>query len=282
VLGDHAVDLAGNLLELPGAALADEHEQEVPEQLLPALEQVLERGALAARVELRVAQELAELRDRLLRLDELLELLAHRLQPVLVARRVEQGARVDAVHDAHSFRSSTEKSRSPIASSIRRRWSASSSDLRVTFSAAIRLRSATSSRICSSARRVSASLCLRVSSSRRCRSTSVSSRMRLTFASETRRASARISSASPLAWPISCRCSSSSWCASSRALSASSSDWRIRSRRWSIAFWIGANAYRLSTKSVIRKQMIVQIISPGVTWISGFVASGIRAPQTRT
>jgi hypothetical protein len=38
--------------------------------------------------------------------------------------------------------------------------------------------------------------------------------------------------------------------------------------------------YRLSTNSVIRKQTIVQIISPGVTWISGLVASGIN--QTRT
>ena len=31
-----------------------------------------------------------------------------------------------------------------------------------------------------------------------------------------------------------------------------------------------------STKNVMRKQMIVQIISPGVTWISGFDASICR------
>jgi hypothetical protein len=40
-------------------------------------------------------------------------------------------------------------------------------------------------------------------------------------------------------------------------------DSRIRSRRSSIVFWIGPKAYRLSTKSVIAKQTIVQIIRPG-------------------
>src|SRR5207253_5283381 len=61
--------------------------------------------------------------------------------------------------------------------------------------------------------------------------------------------------------------------------SASSIDCRIRSRRSSIIFWIGPNAYRFSTKSVIRKQTIVQIISPGVTEMSGFVASGMALDE---
>ena len=61
--------------------------------------------------------------------------------------------------------------------------------------------------------------------------------------------------------------------ASSRARSASSSDSRIRSRRSSIAFWIGPNAYRLRTNNAIRKQTIVQIISPGVTLISALAAT---------
>ena len=82
--------------------------------------------------------------------------------------------------------------------------------------------SATSARICSSARRVSASIWRLVSSSRRWRSASVSSRTRSRCASATSRASARISSASPRAWPIRARCSSSSLRASSRAWSASS------------------------------------------------------------
>ena len=51
-----------------------------------------------------------------------------------------------------------EKSTSPRASSTRRRWSSPSRLLRVTFSVASTVRSATSLRICSSERRVSASM----------------------------------------------------------------------------------------------------------------------------
>ena len=46
----------------------------------------------------------------------------------------------------------------------------------------------------------------------------------------------------------------------------------IDSCRLSIMFWIGPNAYFFRTKSAIRKQTIVQIISPGVTEISGLDA----------
>ena len=49
----------------------------------------------------------------------------------------------------------------------------------------------------------------------------------------------------------------------------------MRSRRSSMIFWIGPNAQRLSTKKATPKQTIVQIISPGVTWISGLDASSI-------
>ena len=94
-----------------------------------------------------------------------------------------------------------------------------------------------------------------------------------------RRASARISSPSDFACPISLRCSSSSLRASSRALSASASAFWIRSRRSSIVAWMRPNASRFRAKKVIRKQMIVQIISPGVTWMSGLAASivGLRS-----
>ena len=40
-----------------------------------------------------------------------------------------------------------------------------------------------------------------------------------------------------------------------------------------IAAWMRPNATFFRTKKVIRKQMIVQIISPGVTWMSGLDAS---------
>ena len=77
----------------------------------------------------------------------------------------------------------------------------------------------------------------------------------------------------PCACPISARCSSSSLRASSRARSASSIDWRIRSRRSSIAFWIGPNAYLLRTKNVIANATSVQIIRPGMTLISALAAT---------
>ena len=80
-------------------------------------------------------------------------------------------------------------------------------------------------------------------------------------------------SPSERACPISALCSSSRARASSRTRSASSTDCRIRSRRSSISFWIGPKAYRRSTKKVIAKAMIVQIIRPGMIWTSGFVAS---------
>ena len=168
--------------------------------------------------------------------------------------------------------SSAEKSSSPIASSISLRWSSRSSTLPVTLAVAASVSSATSERICSSARTVSASICLRVSSSRRCRSASASSRARSRCESATLRASARIVPASLFAWPISCLCSSSSLRASARACSASSTAERMRSRRSSIIFWIGPNANFLSTKKVIAKQTSVQIIRPGTTSISGDAA----------
>src|SRR5207302_392413 len=84
-------------------------------------------------------------------------------------------------------------------------------------------------------RHVAASIWRFVSSSRRWRSASVSSFTRWRCESATRRASARISSACPRAWPMSARCSSISFRASLRARSASSSARLIRSRRSSIA-----------------------------------------------
>ena len=74
--GGEALELARDLLELPCSVLVDQDEQEVAQQLVASLEQVLERRALRARVELRVAQELAQLGDLGLGLDQLLELFA--------------------------------------------------------------------------------------------------------------------------------------------------------------------------------------------------------------
>ncbi len=171
--------------------------------------------------------------------------------------------------------SSCEKSISASASSIRRFWSALSSVLRVTFSAASSESDATSLRISPSAACVACSIWRWVSSMRRWRSCSTSPRTRSESESPTLRASARISSAWPFAWPISARCSSSRLFASARACSASAIDCSMRVRRSSIVFWIGPKANFLSTKRVIRNETIVQIIRPGLREISALAATSI-------
>ena len=138
------------------------------------------------------------------------------------------------------------------------------------------VRSATSPRIWSIARTVSASICLRVSSRRRWRSTSASSLARWIWASATLRASARMSADSLFACARMARFCSSSSRASLRALSASSTACRMRSRRASIVFWIGPNAYFLSTKKVIPNATSVQIMRPGTTLIRSLFDSAAR------
>ena len=170
-----------------------------------------------------------ELRHLALGLDESAELLADRLELALLLRGLEERLRVRrgaTTLITRSALSSTEKSSSPIASSISALVvGVVERPCRSPSVAASRLRSATSARICSSARRVSASICLRVSSSRRWRSASISSRIRalagLGDACAPRRGSPRRRSSR---LPSSLRCSSSSLRASSRARSASSSD----------------------------------------------------------
>ena len=88
-----------------------------------------------------------------------------------------------------------EKSSSLRASSTRRRWSPSSSDLRVTFSVARTVRSATSLRISWIARRVSASMSRRVCSSISSRASLDASLASRSWTSAALRARATISSA---------------------------------------------------------------------------------------
>src|SRR5262249_48967106 len=149
-----------------------------------------EHVALDARVDLGVREHGVELLGAGHAVAQLAEVGVHLLQPALVARRLEEGARVDALRGGYDLLpSSCEKSISASASSIRRRWSSASSDLRVIFSAAATLSLPTSSRISPSAWCVACSICRRVSSSRRCRSSSVSARTRSRWASATWRAS---------------------------------------------------------------------------------------------
>jgi hypothetical protein len=42
-----------------------------------------------------------------------------------------------------------------------------------------------------------------------------------------------------------------------------------------MTFWIGPKAYRFSTKNVMKKNTRVQIIRPGMIFVSGLVAASI-------
>src|SRR4029077_1997967 len=93
---------------------------------------------------------------------EFAELAADRVELVPLFCHLEQGLGVYAGrllrHQLLSDPERLVKSTSLSASSTRRRWSSASSDLRVTFSVARTVRSATSLRICCSERLVSASM----------------------------------------------------------------------------------------------------------------------------
>src|SRR5579862_3734188 len=260
-------------LDLPRPALLGDELEEVPQQRLVVAGEVGEDPPLRGRLELRVAQDGAKLGRLLDRLREVGERLVHLLQSLAVLRGAEERFGVDAVSDGYFVSSSREKSREPIASVMSSRSRSVSSARPTTIEVASSVRSATSVRICSSARAVSALISFRVSSRRRWRSVSVSSRMRSSIESRVLRASLRISSAWLLASPISRRCSSSRLFAWSRALSASSIERRICCWRSSMSRWIEPNAYFRRTKKTIRKKMIVQIISPGMIFVSGLEAA---------
>src|SRR5712691_2656681 len=247
--GHHSVEFLGDLLDLADAAFLGGQPKEIAEELVGVSEQLLQQLRLRARIELRVAQDGPQLGHVVDGGGEVAELGVNLLQALLLLRGVEQRARIGAMDDGYFTGSCSRavKSRSLIASSISRRWSASSRTLPVTFAVATSVSSATSARICSRARCVSAWIRRCVSSRRRCRSASVSSLTRRRCASATLRASARICSAWPRAWPRSERCSWMSRRASSRALSASSRARLIRSRRSSISAWIRPKASRFST-----------------------------------
>ena len=130
---------------------------------------------LHPRVDLGVLEHEPQVVERRRGPAEVVELLLHGLELPPLLRRLEQGARVDAVSDGYArLPSSAEKSISASASSISRCWSSPVSDLRVIFSAARSDSFPTSSRIWPSACAVAWSIWRRVSSSRRWRSSSVS------------------------------------------------------------------------------------------------------------
>ena len=177
--GDEPIELVRDLVDLGDPALLGQKAQEVADDVVRAVGDRFERRRLGPGVDLRVAQDRrgARARREPRRRSRRAPPGPHRRCPAPSQRRRAPahtpGERQPSAQAVS--RSSTEKSRSPIASSIRRRWSSSSSTLPVTLEVASSVRSATSPRICSIERRVSASISLRVSSTRRARSASSSS-----------------------------------------------------------------------------------------------------------
>src|SRR5262249_28227317 len=132
-----SLELGADLLDRAAAPLLDEQPHEIADERFALAEDGVDRGGLRALVELRIAQDLTELGHLLRRLDEAGELLAGLGDAPGLLRGLVQGPRVGAVDDAQTLSfSSTEKSSSPIASSISLRWSSRSSTLPVTFEVA--------------------------------------------------------------------------------------------------------------------------------------------------
>ena len=143
------VELVCDLHDLADAALLGREPQEVAHELVRVADEVREHGGLRGRMELRVAEDRAQPGRVTHGCREVGHLLVDDLEPAVLLRRLEERLRVPAVNRGYFAASSrTEKSRSRIDSSIRRRWSASSSTLPVTFVVAISVSSATSARIC--------------------------------------------------------------------------------------------------------------------------------------
>src|SRR3954451_9404732 len=157
---------------------------------------------------------------------------------------------------------SVAKSSSASASSTSRFWSAESSDLRVTFSVASTVRSATSARICWIARRVSCSMSRRVCSTISSRLWRAPASVSCSACSAVRRARETISSAWPRASESRSRYSRSSSSASWRVRSAASIESSIARWRLSRASAMRGNATFHRKNSVSPKTTSVHTISP--------------------
>ena len=228
-------------------------------------------SAFGAGIELRVGEERLELGRLLERGGELGELVARDVDGALVLRGLVERARVHAVRDGHGASGSAPRARRSRGPRPPRRRAASGRPRRAPCRRRARSprgsgrrprRGSGRSRASSPPR--SACSCPRAAAAARSRPPASRARSarrrpcapRRGCSADSERACARIA-----------RCCSSSSRASLRALSASSTAWRIRSRRSSIVFWIGPNAYLRRTKNAIPKQISVQIMRPGTTSI---------------
>jgi hypothetical protein len=241
----------------------------------------LERGALRARVELRVPQQLAELGH--LALASTKSPSSSRTGSTLpCSLRGSKSARAYVRCDDRHCRSPSEHREVELADRLVDQAlvvGVVERPCRVTFSAAISVSSATSERICSSAR----------ASRPRSAARLLEPPLPVGLELLAHALALRLGDAPRLGEDLLASCAPArSARGAPRAASAPPArrgrppraTARIRSRRSSIISGSGRTRSASSTKSVIRKQTIVQIISPGVTWISGFVRAASH--QTRT
>src|ERR1019366_6724183 len=144
------------------AVVFDEQGEEVQQDLISSLEHAAEGLLLLGGGEVGREEEHCQLAMLVQRIGELGELLAQLVELALLAGDLEQRACVDLGELLHQLCVASaeiaEKSSSLSASSTSLRWSASVSVLRVTFSVAMIVRSATSLRMSSRARLVAVSM----------------------------------------------------------------------------------------------------------------------------
>src|SRR5215470_11438838 len=134
------VELVGDPGERCSAALLREQAHEVDDELVGALGDPREDVGLHARVDLGVLEHDAQVVRPRDGVAQRVKVGLNRLDPTLLECSVVERAGVDALDGGYDLLpSSCEKSISASASSIRRRWSSASSDLRVIFSAAATL-----------------------------------------------------------------------------------------------------------------------------------------------
>jgi hypothetical protein len=100
--GEQARPLLVDLLDFADAVLLHEQADEVEEELLGALEQLLERGSLRPDLDLWVSEEAAQVVRVPHSRGELVELLADLIEALVLQRSLEQRFRVDALGDGHA------------------------------------------------------------------------------------------------------------------------------------------------------------------------------------
>src|SRR5215204_1430658 len=120
---DECVELSRDRGQLVGAALLGNEQQKVADRLIGPGQDRAQRVHALLRVDLRVFEQRAQLRNLFHRGEELGELPPDRLELVLLLGGLEQGVRIDALGDGHDYLTSSraEKSSSPMASSMSRR-----------------------------------------------------------------------------------------------------------------------------------------------------------------